>query len=438
MRKKLLALVCLGTLFVLVRADTTTNRLGLTLPTIGSPTWGQKINNNFSILDATSTVVSGNLVVTTGTTSGYSGPLLSTYTARIVFDQTQFSGTLLPSATIYVTISSLPSVNITTTTISNALISSMTATVPAGSGLTVNGALSIGSTSTSTIAGVVTNNSTATATGAQTFSNLLVTSGTANNLTVPQGSTLTIGGSITATNGSTATFANIAGSTITGVTTFTGASTTTFNYGSSTTFKGALYIGATSSMTAVSGSSVAINGSLNLSGATLQANVPMNSHKLTGLSAGSAAGDSVRFEQLKWIKSVSSSTAVSSSTTNSNYVLTAISTSIAPSSASNIVRVCFTGTEDIVNGATTGGIRLDRSGTAIPSSTAILTAGRMGAAAGGTWIFPVAFCYDDSPATTSEIKYTIAFKSSDGATQVNLPGSTAGSFGTIILTEIAP
>ena len=46
----LFALLAIGSL---AHADTTTNRLGLTLPTVGSPTWGAKINGNFQILDST-------------------------------------------------------------------------------------------------------------------------------------------------------------------------------------------------------------------------------------------------------------------------------------------------------------------------------------------------------------------------------------------------
>lgn len=48
----LLAFFLLG-ICSISKADTTTNRFGLTIPTIGSPTWGQKINGNFQILDAT-------------------------------------------------------------------------------------------------------------------------------------------------------------------------------------------------------------------------------------------------------------------------------------------------------------------------------------------------------------------------------------------------
>lgn len=50
MKIKLLALLFLTSLGF---SDTTTNRLGLTIPTIGSASWGQKINQDLAIIDST-------------------------------------------------------------------------------------------------------------------------------------------------------------------------------------------------------------------------------------------------------------------------------------------------------------------------------------------------------------------------------------------------
>lgn len=51
MKKALFGLLALCASFAY--ADSTTPRIGLTIPTIGSPSWGQKINNNFQIIDST-------------------------------------------------------------------------------------------------------------------------------------------------------------------------------------------------------------------------------------------------------------------------------------------------------------------------------------------------------------------------------------------------
>lgn len=69
--KKFLAFLIFG-ISALAHADTTTPRLKLTLPTIGSPTWGQKINGDMQIIDA-------NVVIGTGT--GNFGGGISTITA---------------------------------------------------------------------------------------------------------------------------------------------------------------------------------------------------------------------------------------------------------------------------------------------------------------------------------------------------------------------
>lgn len=69
--KKLLAFLFLA-LASVCHADSTTNRLGLTLPTVGSPTWGQKINGNFQIIDATIAALGQSNTVTSSTTfKGY-------------------------------------------------------------------------------------------------------------------------------------------------------------------------------------------------------------------------------------------------------------------------------------------------------------------------------------------------------------------------------
>lgn len=53
--KKLLALLLLAT--GLAHADTITSRAGLVVPTIGTTSWGTKLNNNFSIIDSSVAVL---------------------------------------------------------------------------------------------------------------------------------------------------------------------------------------------------------------------------------------------------------------------------------------------------------------------------------------------------------------------------------------------
>jgi hypothetical protein len=65
MQLKILVFISLLFSIVSAHADSTTARLGLTIPTIGSPSWGLKVNNNFQILDST--------VNTTGVGTGTPG-----------------------------------------------------------------------------------------------------------------------------------------------------------------------------------------------------------------------------------------------------------------------------------------------------------------------------------------------------------------------------
>lgn len=76
--KKLIAFAFLMISSHICMADTKTPRLGLILPTIGSPTWGQKINGNFQILDSTvqpGSIIAGatyyinNVALTAGSTA---------------------------------------------------------------------------------------------------------------------------------------------------------------------------------------------------------------------------------------------------------------------------------------------------------------------------------------------------------------------------------
>lgn len=137
------------------QSDTTTSRLGLTLPTIGSSTWGQKINNNFQILDATSTVVSGSLLVTTGTSSGYIS-ITSSQTRTLVFDATQFRTSLINGNTVYVT---MPNPTFSSATITSAVISTATITSASISTVTITSATIVNAlTTTVAVASITINN----------------------------------------------------------------------------------------------------------------------------------------------------------------------------------------------------------------------------------------------------------------------------------------
>ena len=102
--KKLLPFLFLALVSV-CKADTTTPRLGLTLPTIGSPTWGQKINGNFQILDAT-VAINGQGGGGSGTSSlqiQLGGVQVSSPTATINFSSLTFTANQSPTGQANIT-----------------------------------------------------------------------------------------------------------------------------------------------------------------------------------------------------------------------------------------------------------------------------------------------------------------------------------------------
>lgn len=85
MKKLFWLLFLFPTTLGIAHGDTTTNRMGLTIPTIGSPTWGSKVNTNFQIIDAFSGVANTtNTFTSSNTFSGY-----TTFDSTVVWHNLQ-------------------------------------------------------------------------------------------------------------------------------------------------------------------------------------------------------------------------------------------------------------------------------------------------------------------------------------------------------------
>lgn len=70
--KHVFAVLSIGLFANFASADTTTNRLGLTVPTVGSSNWAPKINQNFQIIDATIAALGqSNLFTSSNSFAGY-------------------------------------------------------------------------------------------------------------------------------------------------------------------------------------------------------------------------------------------------------------------------------------------------------------------------------------------------------------------------------
>lgn len=173
--------------------------------------------------------------------------------------------------------------------------------------------------------------------------------------------------------------------------------------------------------------------STNLSNvASVSADVPMNSHKFTGLAAGASNGDSVRFEQIFYgFQAASATTTVSTSTTTSStYQTSNLSRSFTPTSASHRVKVTVSTSLLSATSGKTIQVSLFRDSTDLDgggNGFATFTA------RAANDVVPCAFTWIDSPASTSAITYALKFKSTDNTSSVSV---IAGERSSIICEEI--
>lgn len=167
--------------------------------------------------------------------------------------------------------------------------------------------------------------------------------------------------------------------------------------------------------------------------ATLAGNLVAGSNKITGLAAGTTAGDSVRYEQLnpgKILQVVLGTSTTFKSTTSSTYQTTNLTATITPTSATSKIIVIAFG--DLQTGSTTTVVQaaLFRDSTNISSNS-------VGAAllciTAGSQSVPASMGTIDSPASTSAIVYSVKLASSNNASSVTWGASTGQ---TLIVLEI--
>lgn len=153
--------------------------------------------------------------------------------------------------------------------------------------------------------------------------------------------------------------------------------------------------------------------------------------KITGLAAGSANGDAVRFEQLKVIQIVTATSTSTFTTSSTSFTNTNLSCSITPTSASNKIIVIATGTLYSNNASGVAYARIDRAGYVGTSDGQFqLNAG------GGDVRVPMCIVDYDSPATTSATTYRVVIRINSGSYTAGF-GQTANETQRMILIEVA-
>lgn len=157
----------------------------------------------------------------------------------------------------------------------------------------------------------------------------------------------------------------------------------------------------------------------NSSGLTLSnsATIAMGSAKITGLAAASANGDAVRFEQIFYgfQAAVQTTSATTSSTTSNSYQTTNLTVNITPTSSSHRIRISWTTqirsdstVERVIASIFRDSTDLDGGGNGFADWSP--PAANETACFSGTWI--------DSPATTSQVTYSVRIKNTDNAASV--------------------
>lgn len=175
-----------------------------------------------------------------------------------------------------------------------------------------------------------------------------------------------------------------------------------------------------------------INGTKTMSAliATLAGNMPAATFKLTGLGAGTAAGDSLRFEQMKVVQYQSGTKTSAFTTTNVAFQASGLSCSITPTSSSNKVLVIVSAALSIVTAAQINFATIARGGTNLGGSNGLSNVSVNAANAGCAG----AMMFLDSPATTSATTYEAYIRTSGGASG-DLGGANTTS--SIIAIELA-
>lgn len=183
-----------------------------------------------------------------------------------------------------------------------------------------------------------------------------------------------------------------------------------------------------------------INGSKTISAliGTLAANLAAGTFKITGLGAGSANGDSVRFEQLKIFQYQIGTTTTEATTTSTSFADTNLSVSITPSSTSNRILIFVIQNMGGVLTSAANGVEVDlqvlRGAGVIhgPVSKCFFT----NIVNNADINFEGSLVCIDSPATTSATTYKTQFARGNGSNAITHQVQHSGATSYILAIEI--
>ncbi len=166
---------------------------------------------------------------------------------------------------------------------------------------------------------------------------------------------------------------------------------------------------------------------------TFGADIAAGSHKITGLTNGSAAADAAAYGQLKILQVVSATSTTNQTTTSNAYQTSNLSASITLASTSNKVMVVVSGVIKSDAPQTAAAIVSIFRGSTDLSSAANGFAFANSSVA-GAYANAFNITYLDSPASVSALTYAVKLKNDDNATTVRFGNSAMQS---MILLEVA-
>lgn len=375
-------------------ADSTTTRMGITKPSIGSSGWGTKTNNNWDLVDSTVAALAQT----------------NTFTSTNTFSSTAtFSGAIL--------ISTVASGRVPVATTGGQIISY--------SGFTHNG-------TTLTVAGV-SNTGNESITGLLSGTTSTFLQFTDSGLTSTRIPYMGTGGLFQ--DSANMTF-NGTTETVSGVSATTGTVSASF-YAATAAGKVGMGTNAPSDFVEIrgTGASNTLNVSTSSTGSpgalvvTNAGNVTMAGNLTVSGSANLGAVSGLIKQMIIF------TTTTPKTTTSSTYQVTSASTTITPSSSTNKVLVCaFSDGQDNQPSATTAAFTIERNAVDLGAASAsglVIIGGSITVQTN----VPTAMCYLDSPATTSKTSYAVFLKSSNNATTVAWGNN---SLQTLLLFEISP
>ena len=155
---------------------------------------------------------------------------------------------------------------------------------------------------------------------------------------------------------------------------------------------------------------------------TQHGTIAMGSHKVTGLSNGTASTDAMAYGQNQYLQNAVQATVTTQVTTTSSTLqaFTSLSATITPTSSSSRIKITVSTVMRTANASNADAIMSIKRGSTDIAASTVGFAVVDNTGTGGVGTTPISVTYIDSPATTSATTYAVFFRNDDNATTVSI------------------